>query len=374
MCFLFCLFLTIISYIVLGDNVKIIKYVLCISIFFCFINNAYARDIAKSTIVMDIDSGRVLYEKNANEPRLIASITKIMTAVVAIENGNLDKEIVVGEEVSKMYGSNIYIKVGEKLTIRDLLYGLILRSGNDSAVTIAVNVAGSEEKFVSLMNKKAKQLNMKNTIFRNVTGLDDDSQNKSTAYDMALLSRYANTLLDYIEISGTKKYKIQTNYQPYIWNNRNKLLKSYKYATGGKTGYTPKAGHTFVSSASNDNLRLTIVSLDDNNMYLNHEELYDYYFSNYNNELIIDKNNMNFRDNSNCYLKKNFYYPLQKSEINDIKTIVNIYNNKSDICGEVIVYLKDTEIYRDNIYSKNDESNESNIISKMINFITSLFD
>lgn len=105
-------------------------------------------DTAKSTIAMDMDSGRILYEKNANEQRLIASITKIMTATVAIENGNLNKEITIGEEVLKMYGSNIYVELGEKMTLKNLLYGLLLRSGNDAAVVIANNVAKDEESFV----------------------------------------------------------------------------------------------------------------------------------------------------------------------------------------------------------------------------------
>ena len=106
---------------------------------------------------MDMDSGRILYEKNANEQRLIASITKIMTATVAIENGNLNKEITIGEEVLKMYGSNIYVELGEKMTLKNLLYGLLLRSGNDAAVVIANNVSKDEETFVEMMNKKAKE-------------------------------------------------------------------------------------------------------------------------------------------------------------------------------------------------------------------------
>ena len=195
-------------------------------------------DTAKSTIVMDMDSGRILYEKNANEQRLIASITKIMTATVAIENGNLNKEITIGEEVLKMYGSNIYVELGEKMTLKNLLYGLLLRSGNDAAVVIANNVAKDEESFVEMMNKKAKELGMKNTIFRNSHGLDEETKNYSSAKDMAILSSYANTLPVYKEISKTKKWTVQSNKKSYVWNNRNKLLYSYKYATGGKTGFT----------------------------------------------------------------------------------------------------------------------------------------
>ena len=176
----------------------------------------------KSCVLLDMDSGRILYEKEKDEPRLIASITKIMTAVIAIENMDLDKEIVVGDEVLKMYGSNIYITSGERLKLRDLLYGLLLRSGNDAAVVIAKNVAGSEEKFVDLMNKKAENIGMKNTIFNNPHGLDEETENKSSAYDMALLSRYANTFDEYRKISGTYKWSVNSGDKSYIWYNRNK--------------------------------------------------------------------------------------------------------------------------------------------------------
>ena len=117
-------------------------------------------DTAKSSLVMDIDSGRVLYEHNADEQRLIASITKIMTAVIAIENGDLDDIVTAGDEVLKMYGTSIYIQKGEQMSLEDLLYGLMLRSGNDAAVVIAKHISGSEEEFVSLMNQKAKEIGM----------------------------------------------------------------------------------------------------------------------------------------------------------------------------------------------------------------------
>ena len=154
---------------------------------------------------MDLDSGRILYENNPNRKMLIASITKIMTAIVAIENGDLTKEITVGDEVLSMYGTNIYVEVGEKMKLRDLLYGLLLRSGNDASVVIAKAVGGSEEKFVELMNKKAKEIGMKNTIFRNSHGLDEETENYSTAYDMALLSRYAYKNKTYRNIVSTNK-------------------------------------------------------------------------------------------------------------------------------------------------------------------------
>ena len=149
-----------------------------------------ASDTAKSSIVMDIDSGRVLYEKNANEKRLIASTTKIMTALLALESGKLNEMVEAKEEILKMYGTSIYLSLHEKMRLEDLIYGLLLRSGNDAAVVIATYLSGSEETFVKEMNKKAKEIGMLNTTFQNAHGLDEETQNYSTAHDMALLSSY----------------------------------------------------------------------------------------------------------------------------------------------------------------------------------------
>ena len=214
--------------------------IIVISIFSFAIVDTHAKDTAQSTVVMDLDSGRVLYEKNAHEKRLIASTTKIMTAILTIENTNINKTVTVGEEILKMYGTNIYIEVGEKMKVKDLLYGLLLRSGNDSATVLAKHVGGTEENFVKMMNAKSRLLGMMDTTFSNPHGLDDDTENYSTAYDMALLSTYANSSNTYREISKTKKYTTNTKNKSYLWYNRNKLLSTYEYCTGGKNGYTPK--------------------------------------------------------------------------------------------------------------------------------------
>ena len=261
-------------------------------------NNVFALSLScRSCCLMDMDSGRVLYEKDMNNPRLIASITKIMTAILAIENGNLDETIKVGEEVLKMYGSNIYIELGEEITLLDLLYGLMLRSGNDAAVVIAKNIGGSEKKFVEMMNKKASEIGMKNTVYNNCHGLDEETENKSTAYDMALLSSYAYKNPIYREIVSTKKYIAKTDKKTYEWTNRNKLLFRYNYATGGKTGYTPRAGRTLVTNASRDRLNLTAVTLNDGNEYISHESMYEYAFENYKKYLILDKNKFKIETN-----------------------------------------------------------------------------
>lgn len=313
-------------------------------------------DSSKSSIVMDLDSGRVLYENDANHQRLIASITKIMTAILAIENGDLDKKVIVGEEVLSMYGTNIYVEVGEKMTMRDLIYGLLLRSGNDAAVVIAKEIGGTEAKFVQMMNSKAREIGMKNTVFKNPHGLDEVTENYSTAYDMALLSKYAFSNKIYRKIVATKKYEVSTGKKTYLWYNRNRLLDNYKYCTGGKNGYTPSAGKTLVSTASKGNLNLTIVSLNDGDSYINHQNLYENMFSKYHRYKIVDKDSFvvskDFSD-KNVYLKKSFYYPLTDSEINDIRTVVHFFDSSSsDKVGVVDIYLNNQKIGNLSIYGQ----------------------
>ena len=211
---------------------KFTKFFIIIFAIFIIPLNVFA-DSALSTVVMEVNSGRILYSRDADSKRLIASITKIMTCIVTLENSSLEKVVTVGDEVLEMYGTNIYIEVSEKISIKDLLYGLMLRSGNDAAVVLAKNVFGSEEKFVMEMNKKAKELGMKNTKFSNPHGLDEDTKNYSTARDMAILSKYAYQNKIYREIVGTKKYSCKTNFKSYLWYNRMSLINNYKSCIGG---------------------------------------------------------------------------------------------------------------------------------------------
>ena len=180
--------------------------IISVLIFMFLIPVPRAQSNSSSSIVMDITSGRVLYEKNSHEKKLIASTTKILTAIIVLENAELNEYVQIGQEVLKMYGTNIYIEVGEKIKIIDLLYGLLLRSGNDAAVALAIATSGSEEKFIEEMNKKAKEIGMKNSLFLNPHGLDEETKNYSTAYDMALLMQYAYKNEIYNTISQTQKY------------------------------------------------------------------------------------------------------------------------------------------------------------------------
>ena len=290
------------------------KFIVFLITFFIGLNTCFAISVpSNNAILIDQDSGRILFSKNINEKHLIASTTKIMTAVLAIESGKLDDMVTINESILKSHGSGIYIKEGEKISLRNLVYGLLLRSGNDASVVIAKEVGGSEEKFVEMMNEKAKDIGMKNTIFKNPHGLDEETKNFSTAYDMALLSKYAFSNKLYRKIVKTQKYEVSTVKKTYLWYNRNQLLTDYKYCTGGKNGYTPSAGKTLVSTASKDDLNLTIVSLNDGDIYNNHENLYENIFSEYHRYEIIDKNDFHISaetSDKNFYLK--LYEPYKK--------------------------------------------------------------
>lgn len=308
---------------------------------------------ASSYIVMDTDNNRVLEGNNINKESLIASITKIMTSMVVINNTNLDKKITISDSVLKSYGSGIYVSVGEEITIRELLYGLMLRSGNDAAIELAYQVASTTENFAYLMNLLAKNIGMKNTNFINSSGLEEgDSANKSTVYDMALLSSYAIKNPEYQKIVSTKDITIKTNLKSYIWHNKNKLLSSYKYCIGGKTGYTKKAKRTLVTNASKDNINLTIVTFNDGNDFNDHQNLYEKYFNKLKNYKIITKGKIKTKYD-NTFIDNDYYMSLTKEEYSKIETTINYYNNNvTNIVGNITVSLNGKEYIKENIYIK----------------------
>lgn len=220
-------------------------------------------------VISDADN-TIIEEKNKDEKQSVASISKIMTAVVALEKGKISDSWNVSNEITKAYGSSIYLKEGQKVTLESLLYGLMLRSGNDAAVEIAKHVAGGQEEFVKLMNEKAKQLGMSNTVFSNPSGLDEeDAGNVSTANDMALLMSYAMKNQDFRKITGSQYYTSEWNYH---WKNKNKLMFEYPFAIGGKTGFTKKAGRTLVSAANHDGVESIVVTLRTQDDFAFHEQ------------------------------------------------------------------------------------------------------
>ncbi len=338
---------------------------------------------ARNAIVMDLNSGRVLYDINSHDEHLIASITKIMTSLVAITYGDLEKEVTVSDSILKAYGSSVYLTVGEKLKLEDLLYGLMLRSGNDAAIAIAENVGGSLEGFVYLMNEYAKIIGMKNTNFVNPHGLDNKGEgNISSAYDMALLTKVAMENKMFRKIFGTTYYKCESNMKHYSWEGKNKLFKMYKYTTGGKTGFTESARRTLVTTAKKDNMELVVVTLNDPNDFLDHKSLYETYFNKYKAVKVLDKKNFKVDDgyykNVSFYIKNDYYALVTKREEKDLKVEYNLYkdvNVTDDIkIGEVKIKLKDTVLHTESIYALNikpQEEPKKNLWQKLIGWFKS---
>lgn len=236
---------------------------------------------ARSAIVMEATSGRVLFEKNGREQLPMASTTKIITALVALEQGKADEKIRISSSAAGVEGSSMYLEAGEVMTLEELLYGLMLSSGNDAAVAIAEQFGGTE-KFVTLMNQKAKDTGAKNTHFENPNGLPHENH-YSTAYDMALLTREALKHPDFAKIVSTKSYSISGAEKSYprTLTNHNKLLRMMDDCIGVKTGFTKAAGRCLVSAVKRSGMTLICVTLNAPDDWNDHRNLYSHVYSNY---------------------------------------------------------------------------------------------
>ncbi|WP_062747894.1 D-alanyl-D-alanine carboxypeptidase family protein [Shouchella tritolerans] len=284
----------------------------------------------QAAILMEQSSGRVLYSKNEHQPLKIASITKIMTAILAIESGKLDETVTVSKRAEGTEGSSLYLVAGEKLTLRDLVYGLMLRSGNDAAIAIAEHVGGSVEGFVFLMNEKAEEIGMSNTLFRNPHGLDTDADHLSSAYDMALLTQYAMGNEEYRDISSTKDYRSKGE-KVRVFHNKNRLLtEKYSYSTGGKTGYTKLAKRTLVSTASKDGLDLIAVTLNAPDDWDDHMHMFNWGFEHYSLERLVSKGKLKSKVDpfyeGNLYVPYDVVYPLTTEEKSQLQSALTLKN------------------------------------------------
>lgn len=237
---------------------------------------------AQAASLIDVTSGRLLYSKRGDERMRIASLTKIMTAIVAIERGNLKDSVKVTKNSFAKEGSSLFLKLGEEMSLENLLYGLMLRSGNDAASAIAEHVGGSEEGFVLMMNEKATALGLSNSHFMNPHGLDHD-EHYSSANDLAKLTAYALKNPTFKEIVKTpvKKAPNPNEKWDYKWDNKNKMLRFYEGADGVKTGYTKKAFRCLVSSATRNGQQIAAVTLNDGNDWNDHSNMLDYGFDNF---------------------------------------------------------------------------------------------
>lgn len=237
---------------------------------------------AQKAVLMDGVTGRVLYEKRSNEKSLIASTTKIMTALLICENCNVLELVEVPKEAVGIEGSSMYLKKGEILSVQELLYGMMLHSGNDAATALAIHCGGSVDAFADMMNSRARQLGLVGTHFANPHGLDA-AQHYSTARDLALLAKYAMENPIFAQTVSTKTVTAAGR----SLTNHNKLLWRVEGAEGVKTGYTRAAGRILVSSVSRQGRRLIAVTIDDGNDWADHAALYDQGFSDYRLQRIV---------------------------------------------------------------------------------------
>ncbi|MGM9877229.1 MAG: D-alanyl-D-alanine carboxypeptidase family protein [Bacilli bacterium] len=327
------------------------KKILIILLFFLCIK------VNASIVVMDADSGRVLYSENMNERKLIASTTKIMTSIIALENGNLEDVFKAGREIREVNGSMIYIKENESMSLNDLLYGLMLRSGNDAAMVIANNVLGYDN-FIAEMNIKAFKLGMNNTTFENPHGLNDNTKNYSTAYDLSLLMKYAINNEEFLKITSTKKYK--------EWYNKNELLIDYKYLISGKIGYTQKSGQVFVSAARKNNKTLIISSIDEGDKFNLHKKLYEKYFEMYDKYKILNKYTLSFKvknkNNNHYFILDDFDMLMKKDEIDKLKIEADLDNEY------VLVYLSNKLIHTEKLYKNSYNLTKRSKLKELLSF------
>ena len=238
---------------------------------------------ARKVYVLDAVSGRVLYEKNANERSLIASTTKIMTALIVCEQCNVLDRMRIPKEAVGIEGSSMYLREGEILTLQELLYGLMLSSGNDAAVALAIYCGGTVEGFAELMNDKARILGLTGTHFENPNGLDSPGH-YSTAKDLAKLAAYAMENPIFCKTVSAKSVKIGERWL----TNHNKLLWRFEGADGVKTGYTQAAGRILVSSAARNGRRLIAVTIDDPDDWDDHAALLEEGFSRYSVQRVVN--------------------------------------------------------------------------------------
>jgi D-alanyl-D-alanine carboxypeptidase (penicillin-binding protein 5/6) len=237
---------------------------------------------SKSAIAIEWVTGKILFEKNKDLKLPMASTTKIMTAILVLENCDVNKEIEIPPQAVGVPGSSMYLEKGEKLKIIDLLYGLMLSSGNDAAVALAIATAGDVKRFVKLMNKKAKDLGLSNTVFSSPHGLEQ-GQHYTTAHDLAKLTAYAMRNPIFRQIVKTKDIEVPWTTRPYnrILRNKNKILRLYPGADGVKTGFTKKAGRCLVTSVCRDDFRVICVVLNAPDMWNDTQKILNYCYNNF---------------------------------------------------------------------------------------------
>ena len=294
-----------------------------------------ALDIsAQTAVVIELNTGKVLYSKNAQQKVYPASTTKILTALIALEECNLDDIVTITEKASGVEGSSIYLEVGEKISYRDLLYGLMLRSGNDAAIAISDSISGSTEKFAEKMNERAKMIGAVNSNFVNPSGLFNENH-YTTAYDMALIAREAMKIPEFREIAASKSYVADRGEGKYnTFYNKNKVVFEYEGGTGIKIGYTKASGRTLVASSERDGMELICVVMNAHNWFNDSYRLMDYGYEKYelarlaSAERILKAVLVNQGDKDYVFIgpKEDIIIPIKKDETSEISIAYNVLN------------------------------------------------
>lgn len=334
------------------------KIFLIFVLIFCFVfphRTASALSIsAQYACVIDAKTGRVIYEKNAYSPHSMASTTKIMTALVALENSNLNDIVTVRKNAACVEGTSLYLKAGEKISMEDLLYGLMLQSGNDAAIAIAEHIAGSTEEFALLMTSRAKKIGAKNTVFKNPNGLDEDGH-FTTAYDLALITQQALKNDTFAKIVASKSKTIKNGTQTVT--NHNKMLSMYPGCIGVKTGFTKKTGRCLVTAAEREGIQLIAVTLNAPNDWNDHKNMLNYAFENtvrfpllaagmtVNSITVKDaaQNTLELTAERDFYLSEDKNSKFQNAHIScKLPQSVTAPVKKGEEIGRVEIYYKDT--------------------------------
>ncbi|MDQ1145204.1 D-alanyl-D-alanine carboxypeptidase (penicillin-binding protein 5/6) [Bacillus sp. SORGH_AS 510] len=349
---------------------KLVIFTLLVTLFITNIPQKVDASVsvsAASAVLIEQNTGRILFQKDAHTKRRIASITKIMTAILAIESGKMNQYVKVSEKATRAEGSSVYLKPGEKIKLSDLVYGLMLRSGNDTAVAIAEYVGGSVDGFAYLMNQKAREIGMYDTHFSNPHGLDDHEEHYSSAYDMAILMRYAMQNKTFKKISGTKVHRAPNPTEKWdrVWKNKNRLLSKYEYCTGGKTGYTKRAKRTLVTTATKGDMNLIAVTLNGPDDWNDHISMYENGFKGFDMAEVISKGKIDIEKSKSykgkLYVKKSIVYPATSEEMKlfSVKYKLNKTGsgiktkNKEVIVGKAAVYLDGKVVQETPIYYQN---------------------
>ena len=327
--------------------------------------NSYAIS-AKSAVVIDSASGRVLYEHNAYAKLPMASTTKIMTGLLACESEKLNKTVKASAFASGTEGSSLWLKVGEKQTLENLVYGLMLKSGNDAAVAIAEFLGGNTDAFAILMNERARSIGALNTNFKNPHGLDNE-EHYTTAYDLALIAREAMKNKKFRKIVATKTYSIPMEGEKWdrALKNHNKLLWRYEGCNGIKTGFTKRCGRCLVTSANRNGMEIICVTLNAPDDWKDHVTLLDNGFREYQNKLVTEKDkkvcDFTYDKENNGKVRlvyeKDFYVAVDND---DIITTTTKYrklsppSKKGEVAGVTQIFCNGEEVGKVNIITTSD--------------------